>query len=961
MNWHHRSQRLLLLVLVAGSSIHNTANANVSKPTVIRGESKEFSSNNYFNRQRFLQNNNKDDKNNDKDNKDKEQEQENKADIPAIQVTKSPTTSPTKAPSPFPTTKAPTLIPTPPPTKLPTTPQPTPPPTPPLTPPPTLLPATPPPTQPTGPLPLEWSTVFPLKRCEGDCDVDSDCEADLVCFQRDGGEAVPRCIGIDESRIDYCIAPWELPPPPTPLPTPGPTVPPTPFPTTAPPTLAPVAAPTGAPTPSPPPSPRPTTAAPTASYIACERAQRGEVYTTEFSVTIGYYYEVITKRTEPLLDISTRVDAMFQRFLANELVDCDLEEDSEVQGVSPAGVDNLAGSCVSQTMLARLGNNEDLICYQMQGSVEVYLSAFYFMTLTATRSGEVKELVWDTLREEINESRRKLLVDFSQGIYGLFFLSGTDPEDGIVNVLGSGLAYGGGNNVNEEPSGTSAGTIVGIILGLLIFGLLLYIGFKKYKNTEEDDEVDYQMKASVATEDEEHDSPMRRGAASPHSLPPPPPPPLPQQEKFDITNPSTWRIQERLAAAFSESPERPPATRRQPPQQQRQAPQQRHAPQHAPQGGYEHHHHQQIPRGGPGSPGKPAIEVAIPNDPNISHISHLSSEYGGQHYLDSYHGHRLLPPPGYNMSSVPGVTIDEDQFRVTGYSRMSNISTLAEQLETPAKIITPVNIRPYYEPIVRNRIPEPLVAHTLDAPDDFPRFRAGQLSHYEQRSNQQWNSHRGNSPQKLLQSSTRDVNESHTTHSSSKDSFGFPKASEKSVSTATLKAPPHSTKGIPRSNYSSMTTKMANRRDHRRVPSSKIPGVQEDDRESYLSEDRLVPYYTNKPPKPTRNKPTLATLGIGARPPSRTGTDLQSVRSSKSFMSAGSFNFATLSQVGSPTQQPRELEPPTPQSEFQFMERTDIDMPDPISMALANNAMMHSAFKPRKLAYLSSDQDDVGL
>ena len=30
--------------------------------------------------------------------------------------------------------------------------------------------------------------------CTGDCDSDSDCAGDLVCFQRSGGEDVPGCV-----------------------------------------------------------------------------------------------------------------------------------------------------------------------------------------------------------------------------------------------------------------------------------------------------------------------------------------------------------------------------------------------------------------------------------------------------------------------------------------------------------------------------------------------------------------------------------------------------------------------------------------------------------------------------------------------------------------------------------------------------------------------------------------------
>lgn len=58
--------------------------------------------------------------------------------------------------------------------------------------------------------PCTWS--FPetekCEECTGDCDYDSDCEGDLRCFQREGGEDVPGCY-FSNSRLksfddDYC-------------------------------------------------------------------------------------------------------------------------------------------------------------------------------------------------------------------------------------------------------------------------------------------------------------------------------------------------------------------------------------------------------------------------------------------------------------------------------------------------------------------------------------------------------------------------------------------------------------------------------------------------------------------------------------------------------------------------------------------------------------------------------------
>jgi cytoskeletal protein RodZ len=39
----------------------------------------------------------------------------------------------------------------------------------------------------------------PCAQCFGDCDTDDDCQGELTCFQRDGGQAVPSCSGGESS------------------------------------------------------------------------------------------------------------------------------------------------------------------------------------------------------------------------------------------------------------------------------------------------------------------------------------------------------------------------------------------------------------------------------------------------------------------------------------------------------------------------------------------------------------------------------------------------------------------------------------------------------------------------------------------------------------------------------------------------------------------------------------------
>ena len=71
---------------------------------------------------------------------------------------------------------------------------------------------------------------YPLGRCEGDCDSDSQCTGGLVCFQRGSNVRVPGCNGgqSDGSRTDYCVDPNDLssaPRPSNPPPAPAPVVP----------------------------------------------------------------------------------------------------------------------------------------------------------------------------------------------------------------------------------------------------------------------------------------------------------------------------------------------------------------------------------------------------------------------------------------------------------------------------------------------------------------------------------------------------------------------------------------------------------------------------------------------------------------------------------------------------------------------------------------------------------------
>ena len=61
----------------------------------------------------------------------------------------------------------------------------------------------------------DWDPGFTLGECEGDCDYDSDCQGELVCFHNDEHDIPPGCTGNVTWAYDYCavsgnpnVTPW---------------------------------------------------------------------------------------------------------------------------------------------------------------------------------------------------------------------------------------------------------------------------------------------------------------------------------------------------------------------------------------------------------------------------------------------------------------------------------------------------------------------------------------------------------------------------------------------------------------------------------------------------------------------------------------------------------------------------------------------------------------------------------
>ena len=46
---------------------------------------------------------------------------------------------------------------------------------------------------------------MPLQRCEGDCDIDDECDDGLFCMHNNNYESVPGCTGDQQREWDYCV------------------------------------------------------------------------------------------------------------------------------------------------------------------------------------------------------------------------------------------------------------------------------------------------------------------------------------------------------------------------------------------------------------------------------------------------------------------------------------------------------------------------------------------------------------------------------------------------------------------------------------------------------------------------------------------------------------------------------------------------------------------------------------
>ena len=263
-----------------------------------------------------------------------------------------------------------------------------------------------------------------------------------------------------------------------------PVSPPTPTSTNAPqPNASPVTAPQAQPNASPVTAPQPNSSPSLPIHPSCAAAQNGDIYVTDQAMKIKYDYELLTYKELPLTFVADTVDKSFQSFLASSLVDCSVGSDSQIQGVSPADPDTSAGGTCQGIQFF---DTSTMTCYVMEGTVEVYLSDSATMT-----SVQVLELIWSTLRAEINGDRRRhrqlSLINEEEGVIALYFREEEEPSaagtDAVEQETSESQKLGSSSTQNGVNPAISAA-----LVGITVFFVGI-VGFAfMRRNAEEHDD-----------------------------------------------------------------------------------------------------------------------------------------------------------------------------------------------------------------------------------------------------------------------------------------------------------------------------------------------------------------------------------------------------------------------------------------------------------------------------------------
>ena len=210
----------------------------------------------------------------------------------------------------------------------------------------------------------------------------------------------------------------------------------------------------------------------------CAATAQGIDDVTNKSIRVTYLYELVTQADSLWYSVANFLETTIQGFLATSLVTCDGTSTpvGDVRGVSASGLNQVTGdACTSMTSYDPVL----LSCHVMNGTMVVHSSPASTMM-----EEEIRKKVWDTLRADFNNRRRRLgssLLNSDAGIIGLYFLSQGDPTVGPSN---SGNVQGSNMQSTESGSGLGLAISAGLV-GAAIF-LLAIIGFvyAKQRGTE---------------------------------------------------------------------------------------------------------------------------------------------------------------------------------------------------------------------------------------------------------------------------------------------------------------------------------------------------------------------------------------------------------------------------------------------------------------------------------------------
>jgi hypothetical protein len=202
----------------------------------------------------------------------------------------------------------------------------------------------------------------------------------------------------------------------------------------------------------------------------CAAAAQGIDAVTTKSIRVTYLYEILTHADSLWYNVVDFLDTAIQGFLATSLVTCDGTSTpvGDVRGIAASGLNQVTGdACTGITLY----DPALLSCYVMNGTMVVYLSPASTMT-----EEEIRTQVWDTLRADFNNNKRRRLssslLNPGAAIVGLYFLSQEDPT---VDPLNRGNVQVSGAQSTKPGLGLGPAVSAGLAGGAIF--LLAILGF----------------------------------------------------------------------------------------------------------------------------------------------------------------------------------------------------------------------------------------------------------------------------------------------------------------------------------------------------------------------------------------------------------------------------------------------------------------------------------------------------